>query len=131
MENVLGDVLGIRLDVTRGFLPDPRDEGYDNDAATLAVSASKVDEVASAAERAAAYITAEANLPRFAPCPAPDQPATCARAFADRLARRAWGRIPSEPELARLTGVFQVAMGDEGYAAGISLVTQAVLQSPH
>lgn len=131
MENVLADLLGTQLDLTKGFLPDPREEGYDNDAATLVVSASKVDEVATAAERAALFITSEANLPRFAPCPALDMAASCARAFADRLARRAWGRIPSEEELARLAGVFQVAMSDEGYAAGIGLMTQAVLQSPH
>jgi hypothetical protein len=131
MENVLADVLGTRLELTKGFLADPRDEGYDNDAATLNVSASKVDEVATAAERAAAFITGEANLPRFAPCPTAEPPAACARAFADRLTRRAWGRPATEAELTGLSGVFQVAMNDEGYAAGIGLVTQAVLQSPH
>jgi hypothetical protein len=130
MENVLADVLGTRLDLTKGFIPDPRDEGYDNDVTALTVSGSKVQEVASAAERAAAFITAEANLPRFAPCPAPDAPASCARAFADRLARKAWGRIPTDAELERLVGVFQVATQSEGYAAGIGLVAQAVLQAP-
>jgi hypothetical protein len=128
MENVLADALGTRLDLTKGFLPDPRAEGYDNDVATLAISGSKVEEVASAAERAAAFIATD--VPRFAPCPATDAPAGCARAFADRLARKAWGRIPSQEELNRLAGVFQVAMDSEGYAAGIGLVAQAVLQSP-
>src|SRR5207248_5162 len=32
LENVLADVLGARLDLTRGFLPDPRVDGYDDDA---------------------------------------------------------------------------------------------------
>jgi hypothetical protein len=130
MENVLADALGTRLDLTKGFLPDPRDEGYDNDVATLTISGSKVEEVASAAERAAAFIIADANLPSFAPCPATDAPATCARGFADRMARRAWGRVPSDEELTRLMGVFQVAMDMEGYAAGIGLVAQAIFQAP-
>jgi hypothetical protein len=131
LENVLADVLGTRLDLTKGFLPDPRGDGYDNDAAALGISDSRVDEVATAAERAAAFITAEANLQRFAPCPAIDDPAMCARGFADRLARRAWGRVASEEELARLGQVFRVGLENEGYAAGIGLVTQAALQSPH
>jgi hypothetical protein len=130
MENVLADVLGTRLDLTKGFLPDPRDEGYDNDVATLTVSGSKVEEVASAAERAAAFIITDANLPRFAPCPPTDAPAACAHAFADRLTRRAWGRVASDEELTRLGAVFQVAMDSEGYAAGIGLLAQAVLQAP-
>jgi hypothetical protein len=130
MENVLAGVLGTRLDLTKGFLPDPRDEGYDNDAVTLTISGSKVEEVASAAERAAAFITADANLGRFAPCPTVDAAAACARAFADQLARKAWGRNPSDEELTRLMSVFQVAKDSEGYPAGIGLVAQAVLQAP-
>ena len=131
MENVLADALGARLEVTKGFLPDSRGEGYDNDAAALTISDSKVAEVSSAAERAAAFITTDDNLDRFAPCPALFGQAGCARAFADRLARRAWGRPPSGVELDRLVGVFQVANDSEGYRAGIGLVAQAVIQSPH
>jgi hypothetical protein len=131
MEDVLADVLGTRLELTRGFLADPRVDGYDNDAGALGISESKVDEVASAAERAAVYITGEANLARFAPCPTADAPGPCARDFADRLTRRAWGRVATEAELARLGEVFRVGRETEGYAAGIALVTQAVLQSPY
>lgn len=131
MTTVLGDVLGANLDLTKGFLPDPRDDGYDNDAVALGISDSKVDEVATAAERAASFITAPANLARFAPCAATDDPATCARAFADRLARRGWGRVPTDDQLARLEAVFKVGQGEEGFAAGIGLVAQAVLESPY
>jgi hypothetical protein len=131
MENVLSDVLGGRLDLTKGFLPDAREEGYDNDAVALGISDSKVDEVATAAERAAGFITAPANLTRFAPCTATDDPAACARAFADRTARKAWGRLPTSDELDRLGTVFKVGRDQEGYAAGIGLVAQAVLESPY
>src|SRR5205823_3424026 len=55
MENVLADVLGARLDLTRGFLADPTPEGFDNDAAQLEPSESKIDEIDAAAERAASY----------------------------------------------------------------------------
>lgn len=130
MENVLADVLGARLDLTRGFLPDPRAEGYDTDATALGISDSKVDEIATAAERAAAYATTPAQLERLAPCPAGQEPATCARAFLDRVVPPAWGRGPSEAEAARLLQVFRVGHEHEGYAAGIGLVLQALLQAP-
>src|SRR4051812_42316293 len=97
MENVLADLLGARLDLTRGFLPDPRVEGYDDDAVALGSSASKVEEVRSAAERAATYVGA--HLPELAPCAAGQDPAACARDFAASFATRAWGRPPTDGEL--------------------------------
>jgi Protein of unknown function (DUF1588)/Protein of unknown function (DUF1592)/Protein of unknown function (DUF1595)/Protein of unknown function (DUF1585)/Protein of unknown function (DUF1587) len=131
MENVFADLLGERLDLTKGFLRDPRFAGYDNDVVALGVSESKLDEVATAAERAAAYLTAPERLDRFAPCPAGDEPIPCARAFTAGITARAWGRAASASELDRLADVFRV--GEEGgsYAAGIALVAEAVLQSPH
>jgi hypothetical protein len=130
MENVFADLLGAPLGLTRGFLRDPRAEGYDNDSLSLGVSESKVDELAAAAERAAAYVSAPERIAGFAPCDpgAPSQ--DCARAFATAFATRGWGRAPSADELARLLAVFQVGQQGAAYPDGISLVAEAILQAP-
>jgi hypothetical protein len=130
MNNVLDDLLGAPLDLTKGFLRDPRTEGYDNDAVALGVSESKADELAAAAERASVYLSASDHLDQFAPCPGGDLSA-CARSFAAMLAARAWGRPPAADELDRLTAVFGVGKDGADYAAGIALVAEAVLQSPY
>jgi hypothetical protein len=131
VENVTADVLGTNLGVTRGFLPDPRVDGYDDDAVALGISDSHVDELATAAERAAAYVSAPENLMRFAPCADGDLPAACAAAFARGFAGRAWGRALTDDEVARLVEVFRAGSDPEGYAGGIELLTEAALQSPH
>jgi hypothetical protein len=128
IENVLADVLGARIEVSKGFLTDPRVDGYDNDVVALGISDSKVDEIATAAERAAAYIIDPAHLGRYAPCApgAPTEP--CARDFAAWVAGQAWGRPPREDEVTRLAEVFRVA---DDYPTGIGLIAEAVFQSPH
>ena len=136
MEEVISDVLGgQRLGLGSTFLPDPRVEGYDNDAVALGVSESKVEEIVMTADRVAGHMTAGEHLDRHAPCAAGQDQTVCARDFATRTATRAWGRPPSGEELERLTGIYQVGRegeGDaEGFRAGVTLVAQAVLQSPH
>ena len=132
IEEVVTDLLeGRRLDLGSGFLPDPRVEGYDNDALALGMSESKVEELVMMSERVAVHLTEGAALGRHAPCPAGEDEAACARRFATRTATRAWGRPPSEMELQRLDGVYQVGRDGEGYTGGIALLAQAVLQSPH
>jgi hypothetical protein len=129
MENVLADLLGARLDLTRGFLPDPRVEGYDDDALALGSSASKVEEVRSAAERAAGYVSA--HLGDLAPCAAGQAPVACARSFAAGFGTRAWGRPPSEAELDRLMTVFSSGLDGGDQASGIGLVVEAIVGSPY
>jgi hypothetical protein len=134
MEEVIVDLLGgERLPLGGTFLPDPRAEGYDNDATTLGVTESKVEEIVMTAERVAAHLTDGDNLARFAPCPPGQDEVACARAFVARAAARVWGRPASADELQRLAGVFEVGRtgAQEGYRGGIALLTQAVLQSPH
>ena len=136
MENVLADALGTRLLVTRGFLPDPRVDGYSNDVVALGISDSKVDEIATAAERAGSFVAAPANLQRLAPCPAGEAPDGCARTFAAWFTRRTWGRPADDGELGRLVEVYRsgstlILDGEDPYAVGIGLATQAVIQSPH
>ncbi len=131
LDNVLGDLLGAPLFVTKGFLPDPRVEGYDNDVATLDTSESKVDEIATAAERVADFITAPTRLSAFAPCTTDEQPGDCARRFASWLALRAYGRPLTDDERQRLDDVFSVGFTDGDYASGVRLLVSAMLQSPY
>src|SRR5262249_14449648 len=83
-----------------------------------------------AAERAAAFIVAPAHLGRFAPCPPQEAPSSCARAFTDALATRAWGRAPTTDEQDRLAEVFRAGQDGGDYAAGIQLLAEAGVQSP-
>ncbi len=132
IEQVIADLLdGQRLDLGSGFLPDPRVQGYDNDALALNVSESKVEETVMMSERVAAQIVEGPTLARQAPCAEGEDQAACARAFATRAGTRAWGRRPTDAELDRLGGIYQVGIDGEGYAGGISLVAQAILESPH
>jgi hypothetical protein len=130
IENVLADLLGTRLDLTRGFLRDPRVEGYDNDAIALGVSESKVDELRTAAERAAAFMTRPDRLAQFAPCSAGQDRAGCARNFAVWVAIRAWGRAPATDELDRLEVVYRAGTEGGDYGTGIELVAEALLEAP-
>jgi hypothetical protein len=136
MENVYADLLGgERLPLQRGFLPDPFSEGFDNDALLLGVGTSKSEELMTAAERVAAALVAPASLERQAPCPAGAEARGCARAFISRATAITWGRPPTDDELGRLEEVFTTGVAEAepsaGYAGGISLVTEAILASPH
>ncbi len=134
MQAVIGDLLGEPGPGLAGvYLPDPRVEGYDNDAVALGVSESKIEEIVMAAERVAAHLIAGDRLDRQAPCPPGEAPAACARAFARRAATLAWGRPPSDEELDRLAGVYQIGQQGEGegHRGGLALVTQALLTSPN
>ena len=131
MENVITDLLGGQtLGATRGFLPDPRVAGFDNDAAALVVSESKLDELASAAERVGAALAAPGNLERLAPCPGGVAPEACARTFIAAAARRAWGRPAAEEEITGLLAVYATGAQTGGYRGGIALCTEAILLSP-
>jgi hypothetical protein len=133
IENVMADVLGARpVGLTSSFVPDPRVNGYDNDAVALGMSESKAEDVLTAAERVAGLMTAPGAIEAQAPCPAPQPPVACARAFAARVTARAWGRPAADTELARLEQVFAAGSAEGGdYAGGVSLVAEAILTSPH
>ena len=106
MEAVIRDLLGEpSLSLGSIYLPDPRVEGYDNDAVALGVSESKVEEIVMTAERVAAHLTAGESLQRHAPCPAGEDPGPApplrrprrhARPGAARRAPRSWTRLAGD-----------------------------------
>jgi hypothetical protein len=110
--------------------PDNVDEGFDDIASAQSVSASLVEGYDAAASQVAALVAA--RLATFLPCSAAmpvDEP-TCGGGFVRDLAKRAYRRLPSEPEITRLIGLFDAVRGRWGFAKGIELSIRAVLQSP-
>lgn len=132
IENVVTDLVGQPLGVTRGFYRDDGVGGYDNNAAHLGIGGTELDQLVGVAERVAAHVTKDAtNLARFAPCPAGTAQGTCAHDFITTFAAKAWGRTPSDDEVARLGVVFDAGDGATDFRAGIALTVQAIVLSPH
>ncbi len=122
---VAGDLLGDDAP-TLTFLPDPRSGGFDNNADNLTVSSGLIDDFARAAEQVAAALP----VARWAPCTPSAAPSACAASFASAFARRAYGRPLGDDERDRLVVLFSSAADTDGYAAGIRLMAEAMLQSP-
>jgi hypothetical protein len=138
IDNVLAEISGESLGLARGFLADPRAQGYDNDATSLVVSESKLEELGIAAERVAARLTQPDRLYEIAPCEqgaaAPISSASqiaCARNFITRFAPKAWGRPPQTEETSALLQVFGTHAGAGKYGTGIAVIAEAMLLSPH
>jgi hypothetical protein len=140
IENVVADLLGGPAGVTAGFLEDPRPHGYDTDADELVVSESKFDELGAMAERVAARLTDAAHLGASGPCPAGEAAEACARRFIAATTRRSWGRPADPDEQTRLVQVFEKGAatgtgpggaGVTDQTAGLALVAEAILLSPH
>jgi hypothetical protein len=119
------------LVLVSAFLPDPRADGFDNNATVLGFSGSRFDEVAALAEQVASVVTSAEELPRLAPCAAAESPVACARRFIAGFGVRAWGRPLADDELARLEVVFRAGADGDSYTAGIRMTVEALVQSPH
>ena len=130
---MLLDLVGPEVDLARGLLPDARVAGQDTDVMALSVTDSKVEELAAIAERAGALMTGPAKLAKHAPCPADSGPVAeaCARLFVRGFTTRAWGRPPTDGESASLLEIYRVGAEGGGFARGVALLVEAVLQSPH
>ncbi len=117
----MSQLVGKLVPLAELFAADPLENGYDNQAEVLSVSGGNFDTFVQAAETAALSL----------------QPPHCAgaeRACADSFARdfgaRAFGRALSAEELERLLQVYD-AGAEESHDAGVRLMAQAVLSSPH
>jgi hypothetical protein len=130
-ERAVQDLLGVNDAFAESFGPDELVGGFASNLTTL-VSVSLLENYALAAERAAAAAVA-AGLGRFSPCtPATMAEADCATLFIAAFGKRAFRRPLTSEELARYQAVYDVGRGAEGdFAAGVTLVVTALLQSPH
>jgi hypothetical protein len=135
IENIVSNLTAGLSGTTRGFLPDPHPQGYDNDARALTVDEIKLEEFALVAQRVADHLTRSPDrLAMFAPCPAgatPEALEGCARGFIDGFGRKAWGRVVTEGERSRLLALYRGGSAGRDHAAGLGLVIEAMLLSPY
>ena len=103
------------------FAADPLENGYDNQSEVLTVSGGNFDAFVQAAETAALALD---------PPSCTNAERACARVFAEDFGARAFGRALETEELDRLLEVYD-AGAVENHAAGVRLLAQTVLSSPH
>lgn len=129
-DNTVEMLLGDSAALGASFTPEEEMLGFDNNARTLSVSAVHAEEFMGAAETLG--LRATARLPDLLPCdPAMIGERECAVAFIDTFGLKAWRRPLTVDELDRLSALYDVGAQDDGFAGGLSLVLEALLQSPH
>ena len=115
---------------SQNFPPDEQGAGFSNNADALNVSSLLAEGYETAAEKMAAE--AVTKLGALSTC---DTAATgedaCAGQFVRDFGKKAFRRPPTDEEVARYVGLYQVGRQGATYQDGISLVLQAFLQSPH
>jgi hypothetical protein len=124
-ELVVAELLGAAKGHVSWTAPDVLVHGFDTGADALTISSGNFDDFALAAE----LVAGAADVATLAPC-GTDVPEACASAFAASFAERAYGRPLTPDELERLLGVYRTG-AEDGYEAGVRLVIEAVLMSPH
>ena len=131
-DNTIRDLLG---DDTRLAAQFSREEvllGFDNNATARGTTPLLAEQYWHAAETLAARAAADPQT--LTGCEPNDTSAgrdTCAKAFIDRFAARAYRRPLEAADQTRLRGLYQSASTAWGFGKAIELVLQAVLQSPH
>jgi hypothetical protein len=128
--NTVRDLLGISSDAAAAFSPDERDNGFDTNA-TVAITDVQVEQYQQGAETLAQR--AQANLKALAPCAPPSaaQETTCAGQFIRQFGKRAYRRPLEAAEVDGYQKLFAVGRSAGDFSAGLKLVIQAMLQSPH
>ncbi|GAB4197442.1 MAG: hypothetical protein OHK0013_05630 [Sandaracinaceae bacterium] len=117
--------------------PDAPSSLFDNASAELRVSSSLASSYQRAAEMLAERVTSDpAALARILPDDLPASPADArARAFVEGFGLRAYRRPLTADEVSRYAAFFtrgtELYPGVEPFAAGVRLVLEAMLQSPH
>ena len=129
-DNTVRMLLGDAVDLARDFTPEEEMLGFDNNARTLSVTAVHAEEFMGAAETLG--WRAVNRLPQLLPCdPALIGERACAEAFVDTFGQRAWRRPLVGDELATLMQVYDAGAEVDGFAGGVSLALEALLQSPN
>jgi hypothetical protein len=142
--NTIRDLFGVDDRPADDFPADDVGYGFDNVGDVLSLPPLLMERYLTAAERVAGrvIVTNPASAGSFKPeshrrilfrePTSPGEYPDAARAILERLATRAYRRPVSPPELARLTGLVELALADgEGFERAIQLAVQAVLVSPH
>ena len=110
--------------------------GFDDEAESLFVTEQLRSQLFDASEKLADRVTGDATaLARLIPADAPTEAVGRAKAFVVSFGRRAFRRPLTDAEVTTHLGLFDqgptLYPGVAAFAAGASLVIQAMLQSPH
>ena len=140
LRNSIRDLFGVLL--SDEFLPPPEGsggEGFDTSSGTLFTSSSLLESWLQSVHLiinqtiVADQNQTDTNLRRILTIIPrnPDEYPTAAKACLEQLTRRAWRRVSSEVEMARLMGVYTEALQDTGdYSLAVGEAAKAVLLSP-
>jgi len=129
-KSTIGDLLHLPADVADTFPPDEAGLGFTNNADSLVVTGLLAEAYMTAAESLAA--AAVKNLSALLPCdPAAGGEDPCAEQFIADFGLHAFRRPLTDAEKTRFFDLYQAGKTGETYADGISLVIEALLQSPH
>lgn len=127
-DNIVRDLLGDTSAPARAFPPENEVDGYRTYAAANQANPLLVEGYLTVAEAVSARAVAT-RLADIAPCAEGADAMACAGQFLDGFGARAFRRPLTEGERQPLLGLF--ASGNaQGYARGIELLIQAMLQSP-
>ncbi len=130
-DNSVRDLLGVDLGLAKDFSADETAGPFAGNYFTP-ISESQYTQYAGAAANAAAK-TVE-RLGQLLPCAANVQPANeaaCVKTFVRQFGRRAFRRPLEDAEVSRYEALFKSGREGGGFPAGISLVVEAMLESPH
>jgi len=115
---------------TQNFPPDEQGAGFSNNADALTVSSLLAEGYQSAAGKMAA--DAVSHLSTFSSCDATASGEdTCAEQLLRTLGKRAFRRPLSQDEVTRYLALYKLGRNAAAYTDGMSLMLQALLESPH
>jgi hypothetical protein len=127
--SAIEDVFGITVDVATALPRDEVVEGFDNHAASLGVTDRHVEAYSKLAEELGVRVASHtAHLYGLAGCAGATP--ECARTLVSAVGSRLFRRPLTEPEVSRLTALFDGDFSEPGFGEGAELVIAALLQSP-
>jgi hypothetical protein len=126
-DNTIKDLLGVDLQLSDDFSEDELAGVFAGNYFTP-ISESQYTQYATAASHAAAK--AVERLPQLLPCAAAADDA-CATQFIRQFGRRAYRRPLTDEEVGRFQALFKTGKTDGGFTTGITLVTEAMFESPN
>ena len=128
--NTVRDLLGTQLDPAANFPADDVSLGFDNIAQVLTVSPLQFELYEQAAQALAEEALNTGIRESVVFCDPNDQ--GCRADIFREFAGRAWRRPATDEEVARLEGLFDVALNEgEGVEQGLELGIRGILLSPH
>ncbi|MDX2054134.1 MAG: DUF1588 domain-containing protein [Polyangiaceae bacterium] len=127
-ENSVADILGDTSHPAAAFPPENQMLGFNNNAEAHQASPLLVSEMLNAAEGIAAR-TVSAKLDEIAPCPT-GATVECGAAFIRTVGERLFRRPLTLEEEQVFSRLFAATLATDSYANAVSVVLQAMLQSP-